>query len=401
MTVEPADIVIHAGQVFTGADHEPVLHDAWLRVHNGRISELSATRLNGARAIDAPDATLLPGLIDCHVHFSISGGPDWITEVTEPYAQACLRSAAHARATLRAGFTTVRTLGGRDGLDPALRDAQAKGWIEGPRIVAANLAVCMTGGHARWMGREADGPDDVRKAVREQLRAGADCVKFIATGGVMTPGHPGSQQLTFEELKAGIEEAHKAGRKAAAHAHGSDGVKAAILAGIDSIEHGSYLTDEILELMKTRGTYFSATLSALQGFFDAPPNAVADWAMAKARGVSDSLDDSFRRAYAAGVTLVLGTDAGTPYNLHGANAQELALMVKLGVKPLDALRAATRNGAALLGKLDEIGTLEVGKHADIVLCQGDVTANVELLRDPARLLAVVQSGRVVRMAESA
>src|SRR5437763_2578396 len=220
-----------------------------------------------ATRIDAADATLLPGLIDCHVHFAMSGGPDWLSEMKEPYATSCWRAAIHARNTLQAGFTTVRTLGGRDGADPALRDAQASGLVEAPRIVATNLVICMTGGHGAWIGREADGPEDVRKAVREQLKAGADCIKLIATGGVMTPGvNPGSQQLTDEELRAGIDEAHKAGRKAAAHAHGSAGIKAAVLAGVDSIEHGSFMTDEIISLSKERGTFLSATLGSALGF---------------------------------------------------------------------------------------------------------------------------------------
>jgi imidazolonepropionase-like amidohydrolase len=385
--------------VFTDTDTDPVLREAWVRIENGRIAELSASQPAAGpdvRRIDAPDATLLPGLIDCHVHFSISGGPDWLTELREPYATTCWRSAAHARDTLRAGITTVRTLGGRDGIDPALRDAQARGLVEGPRIVAANLVVCMTGGHGYWLGREANGPDEVRQAVREQLKAGADVIKLIATGGVMTPGvNLGSQQLTDAELQAGIEEAHKAGRKAAAHAHGTDGIKAAVLAGIDSIEHGSFLTDEIMQLMRERATFLSATLCSLQGFLEAPPDAVADWALTKANSARDALNSSVQRAHAAGVKLVLGTDAGTPLNFHGANARELALMVELGVPPLDALRAGTRNGAELLGLLDQIGTVEVGKAADLVLCAGDVTGAIHRLTQSANIVAVVQSGRVV------
>ncbi|MDQ6674268.1 MAG: amidohydrolase family protein, partial [Chloroflexota bacterium] len=283
---------------------------------------------------------------------AMSGGPDWLSEVKESYALSCWRAASHARKTLRAGFTTVRTLGGRPGADPALRDAQVAGILEAPRIVAANLAICITGGHGAWIGRESDGPDDVRKAVREQLKAGADCIKLIATGGVMTPGvEPGSQQLTDEELRAGIDEAHRAGRRVTAHAHGSAGIKAAVLAGVDSIEHGSFMTPEIIRLMKERGTFFSATLCSAQGFVDAPPNTVPSWAMEKAARVRAALDQSFRDADQAGVRLVLGTDAGTPFNRHGENARELALMVKLGVDPLDALRAGTRNGAELLNKL--------------------------------------------------
>jgi imidazolonepropionase-like amidohydrolase len=343
-----------------------------------------------------PDATLLPGLIDCHVHFVMSGGPDWLTEVKEPYATSCWRAAVHARNTLKAGFTTVRTLGGREGADPAMRDAQAAGLLEGPRIVATNQVICMTGGHGAWIGREADGPDDVRKAVREQLKAGADCIKLIATGGVMTPGvEPGAQQLTDDELRAGVDEAHKAGRKAAAHAHGADGINAAVRAGIDSIEHGSFMTDESIELMKQYGTFFSVTLCSAEGFFNAPPNAVADWAMKKAARVRTALDSSFRRAYQAGVKLVLGTDAGTPFNRHGDNARELALMVKLGADPRDALLAGTRNSAELLDKLDVLGTIETGKLADLVLCRGDVVADINRLCDPNSIRAVVQGGRIV------
>jgi imidazolonepropionase-like amidohydrolase len=237
----------------------------------------------------------------------------------------------------------------------------------------------------------------MRKAVREQLKAGADCIKVIATGGVMTPGvQPGSQQLGYDELRAGTDEAHKAGRKVAAHAHGADGIRAAVLAGVDSIEHGSFLSDEIIGLMKERGTFYSATLCSAQGFLDAPPNSVAEWAMQKAANVRVALDDSFRRAYQAGVRLVLGTDAGTPFNRHGDNARELALMVKLGVEPLDALRAGTRNSAELLGKLDLLGSVEAGKAADLVLCQGDVVADINRLCQPSNISLVVQAGRIVK-----
>jgi imidazolonepropionase-like amidohydrolase len=212
----------------------------------------------------------------------------------------------------------------------------------------------------------------------------------------MTPGvQPGAQQLTEAELRAGVEEARKAGVNTAAHAHGAEGIKAAVVAGIDSIEHGSFMTDEIIGLMKEHGTFYSATLCSAQGFLDAPQDAVADWAMKKAQVVRVALDDTFRRAYAGGVKLVLGTDAGTPFNRHGDNARELALMVKLGVDPLDALRAGTRNGAELLGKLDILGSVEAGKAADLVLVRGDVGADISRLCNPANIRLVVQAGRIV------
>jgi imidazolonepropionase-like amidohydrolase len=391
-----SELLLRAGRIFTG---DSVLRDGWLRVEEERIAEISSTEPRtsaSTRRIEAPDATLLPGLIDCHVHLSIGGGPDWLTEVQESYALTCWKSALRAREALRAGFTTVRVLGGKNGIDVALRDAQAAGLLPAPRIVPANLIVCMTGGHAHWLGREADGPDEVRKAVREQLRAGADCIKLIATGGVMTRGvDPGAQQLTHEELCAGVEEAHKTGRPVAAHAHGDEGVKAAVLAGVDSIEHGSFMSDETLELMRTRGTVYSVTLCSARGFFEAPPGSVAEWAMAKARIVDRAMSNTFQRAAQAGVKLVLGTDAGTPFNKHGDNARELALMVRLGLDPLDALRAATRNGAELLRRSDDLGTLEVGKAADMVLCDGDAITDVERLCNRDNIHLVLQSGRIV------
>jgi imidazolonepropionase-like amidohydrolase len=396
-------LLIRAGRVFTAAERDPLLQDAWLRIEDDRIVEIAsgepAPSAVAAERIDMPDATLLPGLIDCHVHFAMSGGPDWLTETQQSYPISLFRSAQLARQTLRAGFTTVRTLGGRDGADPALRDAQAMGLVEGPRIVATNQVVCMTGGHGAWIGREADGPDDVRKAVREQLRAGADCIKLIATGGVMTPGvHPGAQQLSDEELRAGVEEAHKAGKRVAAHAHGAEGIRAAVLAGVDSIEHGSFMTDETMALMRERGTFYSVTLCSAEGFRQMPEGSVADWAMAKALEVRAALDDTFQRAYRAGVRLVLGTDAGTPGNRHGDNARELALMVKLGASVEDALLAGTRNSAELLGRLPDIGTLEKGKLADAVLVAGDVTQDITLLTDPNNIRAVIQNGKIVHRA---
>lgn len=399
-TASPAsDLLIRAGIVYTATDAEPVLRDGWVRVEQGRIVEVSSSEPpadQSVRRIDAPGATLLPGLVDAHVHLSLSGRPDWLEEVKESYALACWRAAAHARATLAAGFTLVRALGGRDGMDVALREAQKAGVVVAPRVSAANKVVCVTGGHGSWMGREADGPEEMRKAVREQIKAGADCIKLIATGGVMTPGvEPGVQQMTFEELQAGVAEAHRAGRKTASHAQGAEGIKAAVLAGIDSIEHGFYLTDAVVGLMCERGTFLSATLAAATGIADAPPNTVPDWAREKALRVRQAHLASFRLAIQARVPLVLGTDAGTPFNFHGRNAHELRLMVENGLAPLAGLRAATRNGAELLGLGDQLGTVEPGKLADLVLCRGDVTRDPALLCDTSNLLAVVQDGRVV------
>ena len=215
----------------------------------------------------------------------------------------------------------------------------------------------------------------------------------------MTPGvEPGAQQLTYGELQAGVEEAKKAGKKTATHAQGSEGIKAAVLAGIDSVEHGFYMTDEILGLMKERGTAFSVTLAAASGIAEAPPNTVPEWARAKAQQVVGAHVQSFQRAYELGVKIVLGTDAGTPFNYHGANAHEMVLMVQHGMRPHDALLAGTRNNAELFGWSDRLGTIEEGKLADLVLCAGDATVDVSLLTHPRNVRLVVQDGRVVHQA---
>jgi len=390
-------LLIRAGRVFPARD-ETVLEDGWVLVEDGRIAQVSASepRAPRARRIAQTDSTLLPGLIDCHVHLTLGGGGDWLGEANEPTPVAGWKAAQRAVATLRGGFTTVRTLGGRDRIEILLRDQIRAGLMEGPQILAANKVVCMTGGHGWWIGREADGPDEVRKAVREQIKDGADVIKLMATGGVMTPGvEPGAAQLGEDELRAGVEEAAKASRRTASHAQGSSGILAAVRAGINSIEHGFFLTDEIVGLMRERGTFLSATLSSVVGIADAPPGSVPDWAQAKARAVKLSNVDSFQLAHAAGVKLVLGTDAGTPFNYHGQNARELELMVQAGISPMEALIAATRDGAELLGVLDEVGTIEVGKQADLLLVRGDLLANVATILAEGGILAVVQGGRVV------
>ncbi len=393
-------LLIRAGRVFPATD-ETVLRDGWVLVEDGRIATISASEppAPGARRIDRPDATLLPGLIDCHVHLTLSGSGDWLREADDPTPVVAWNVARRAADTLRGGFTTIRTLGGRDRIEVLLRDRIAAGDMPGPRIRAANRVVCMTGGHGWWIGREADGPDEVRKAVREQIKDGADVIKMMATGGVMTPNvEPGAAQLGEDELRAGVEEARKAGKRTASHAQGSDGIMAAVRAGIDSIEHGFFLTREIVGEMQERGTFLSPTLVAARGLADAEPGTIPDWARAKARAIREPHLESFQLAVSAGVKVVLGTDAGTPYNYHGRNAWELELMVEAGLSPVQALIAATRNGADLLGVLDVVGTLEPGKQADLLLVRGDATGDVTVILSDDRadggILAVIQDGRV-------
>jgi len=353
----------------------------------------------GARVIEGKGMALLPGLIDCHVHYCLDASPDAIRslERDDPTVTA-VKAVAHARATLEAGITTVRDVGSRDHISISITRAIRAGIVPGPRTLNAGLAICMTGGHAWFIGRQADGPEEVVKAVREQIRAGADVIKFIATGGVLTPGvSPGEAQFTFEELRAGMEEAARAGRRVAAHAHGAEGMKNAIRAGVHSIEHGTLMDDEALELLLVHKTFLVPTLSAIQsGMEQGRKGGMPDYAVEKCAMLADSLRANFRKAAKAGVRIAMGTDAGTPFNPHGRNAQELRRMVQLGLTPMQAIEAATRSAATLLGLEHEIGTVEPGKQADLLIVNGNPLDDIAVLEQPSRITCVIQGGKIVK-----
>ena len=367
---------------------------------DGRIQLENAGSMPGARRIDCSGKFIIPGLIDCHVHLTGSGDPAELNAArTTPLAQRAWRAEAYARATLHAGFTTVRDLGAADRLNIEMAHAVAAGLIEGPRILAAGLGVTMTGGHGHgFLATEADGADAVRKAVREQLRAGATAIKLFASGGVMTPGvDPRSPSFTQEELRAGVEEAHKAFRPVGAHAQATDGIKNAIRAGVDSIEHGVWLDDEAIDMMRERGTYLVATLTAPyqiahRGLEAGIPSYMVD----KGWQVLESHQDSFRRALQAGVRIAMGTDQGTPANKPGENAQELLQMTALGMSSGAALMAATAWAAGLLRIEGEAGSISGGLAADLVVLDGDPLENIGVLTNQRAIRAVIQAGRIVR-----
>jgi imidazolonepropionase-like amidohydrolase len=356
------------------------------RIHAGR---------EGAEVIDLGGRWLMPGLIDCHVHTAFTGDPlDAERAPTIPTPELAWTAADNARRTLEAGITTIRDLGSRDNVAVLMRDAIAAGRLPGPRKRAVGSIICITGGHGWPMGRQADGPDDVRKAVREQLRAGADAIKFTATGGVMTPRvDPRSPSFTEEELRAGIEEAHKAFFRAAAHAQGTAGIKNAVRAGIDSIEHGIFLDDEVIEEMKQRGTVLVPTLVAPENISRHGLAAgIPPYMVEKSDRVREAHRESFRKAVRAGVRIAMGTDAGTPFNRHGANADEIVLMVESGMSPHDALVATTRSAADLLDLLDVTGTVEPGKQADLLILDGDPLADIRVLTDRTRIAGILKGG---------
>jgi imidazolonepropionase-like amidohydrolase len=366
-------------------------------VEQRRIAAIVPDRRGGEGTIlDLGGLTLLPGLFNCHTHLCLSGAADPARVLAqESYPTTVIQATLRARQSVEAGVTTIRDLGGRDYAEIAVRDAVRAGLIPGPRVVAAGRGVCMTGGHGwQMLARQADGADEVRKAVREQLRAGADVIKLLATGGVMTPGvDPSAAQLTVDELRAGVEEAHKARRKAAAHAQAEDGIAFCLEAGIDTIEHGIFLTEALAVRMAAQGTALVATLIAPHAIVEGGTAAgIPEFAVKKSASVRDRHLESFRLALRAGVRIAAGTDAGTPLNPHGTIVPELLLMAGAGMAPLDVIRAATSVAAAATGLDGETGRIAPGLAADLLAVEGNPAESLKAL-DAVRL--VIADGRTV------
>ena len=380
-----------------------VQEDRFIVLDGGAIADIRPMadfpETPNAEIVDVAGNTVMPGIIDCHVHLSIDGDADPIGQVVaDSDALAALRMAKNAEKTLAAGITTVRDLGAKNHVDISFRRAVAEGvYRAAPRLILSGQPVTMTGGHCWQFGREANGADDVRRAAREQIRAGADCVKLMATGGILTQGNEiGAAQLEEAEMRAAIEEAEKAGKLTAVHAHGASGIKNGVRAGVHSVEHAYYLDDEGIDMMLARGTWLVPTAAAVglvvENGIDAgiPPDVVE-----KAEAAIESQRATCRKAWRAGVKIAMGTDAGTPYNRHGENMQELEAMVAVGMSPMEAICAATRRGAELLGLADEIGTIEAGKTADILVVDGDPLEDIAILRATDRIALVLKDGEVV------
>lgn len=357
---------------------------------SGTITDIDEADADDERVVSLPGYTVLPGLVDAHIHYSLSGERSVEDVVGMSDAELALVEARNARKTLEAGITAIRAMGARD-IDTHVRDAIEAGEIPGPRTVANCRSITITGGHGHHLGREITGPDDARRAVREQKKRGADFIKFMTTGGVTTPGSdPDTVAMTVEEITALVDEAHRQGVHAATHVHGAEGAKVAIEAGVDTVEHGTFLDDEAIELFLEHDTTLVPTLSAPYHIVRNIETATEESAR-KTRHVYERHIESFEKAVDAGVRIAGGTDAGTPFNSHGANATEIEFMAKYGMDPVDAVRAMTEIAADAVG-LDGSGTLEPGTHADLLLVEGDVTENLTLLNDPA---AVVKGGDVV------
>jgi imidazolonepropionase-like amidohydrolase len=380
MTSAPSQTIIHAGTLLADAAHGPKRGQSIL-VKGGKIAALSdgfVSPPDGAHLVDLKDKFVLPGLIDCHVHLTGQFGPGYrLRVVEESDAKIGLNGAYHARLTLKAGFTTVRDVGALGHPDTifALRAAVAEGKVAGPRILCVGTILSPTGGHGQTYGYRqdvcacvqstsgtCDGIDDCRRAVRRQVSFGADAIKFVATGGVLSNIKAGiDQQFTDDEIRTIIETAHGLGRRVAAHAHGADGINAALRNGVDSIEHGSFLDEESIKLFLSRKAYHVPTIiagvTALEMAKSSPDMTPAQ--AEKAFMVGTKIKEALARSHKAGVTIAFGTDMGV--GPHGQNAREFAYMVEAGMTPAEAIKAATVNAAALLDIADEVGTIATGK----------------------------------------
>ena len=409
---QPQITVIRASRLIDGSGAPP-LNEAVVVIQGDEIAQLGpANSVNipsAARIIDLPGYTLLPGLMDCHDHITGRPGDGGDTHrLRESTAHQAIWGVANAKITLEAGFTTIRNVGSGSYADAALRDLVNEGLVPGPRMYVATRGLGTTGGYADINGWSpeiefpgyaeiVDGEAEVRKAIRTQIKFGADLIKVTATGGVLSAGDSvSSQQYTYEELKVMVDEAAMAGRKVAAHAHSPAGMNAAIRAGVASIEHGSLIDDLGIQLALEKGTFIVPTLYTLDFIIaEGREYGVPDYGIEKAIAMAKAQRERLRAAYQAGVKFAYGTDAAVfP---HGRNARDFPILVEqLGVPHLEAIKMATANATELIGIADQVGTLEVGKWADIIAVEGNPLENIRLLED---VKFVMKSGIVYKSAE--
>lgn len=388
--------LIKNGLVLDGAGVAFVDHG--VLVNEDKIERFApAAEFDGfeGQVIDLDGDTLLPGLIDCHVHLCYAGEPNpgRAIEDMDP-GEIAVRALSNAQDSVRGGITAVRDCGGVNYLEFSVRDACNAGKFMGPTIRAAGRMICMTGGHGNRFGRVADGVDEVIKAVREQVHKGSDLIKIMATGGVMTPGvNPEDAHYSAEEMAAGISEGHRFHKTCASHAQGTEGILNAVRGGIDSIEHGIFMDEACVREMVEAGTYLVPTVAALANI-QSGADKVPAYVIEKTMRVAEAHERSIKLFYAAGGKIAMGTDAGTPFNLHGNNAQELRYMVQYGISPMDAIVFSTSNAADLM-QLEDQGRVKDGARANLLAVSGNPLENIECVSERANHKFVMCGGTVV------
>jgi imidazolonepropionase-like amidohydrolase len=405
-------IHIVGGTVFD-AIHGEVIRNGVVCLENDRITAVGPASAipSGGRDVQVIDATghfVMPGMMDCHVHLLSSGAPDYASRALKellPYT--AIRGAANAKILLEMGYTTVRDVGAMGYGNIALRQAIDDGLVPGPHIIAAGHSLSVPGGHGDSYFRPEvqvqrdgliNGPEEARRAVRELVKMRADVIKLLVTGGVMTDGSDvGLLQWAPDELHAAIAQAHQLGRRVAGHCHGAAGVKEAIKAGLDTVEHGTLLDEEAIALMQRHGTYYVPTLVApFHICAGGTSSGIPAYAVHKSHLVLERHQASVRQAHAAGVKIAMGTDCGTPLNVAGKNALELELLTQNGLSPAEALMATTRVAAEAIGIDDQVGVLAPGRRADVILVQGDPLTDITVLQQAKHIAWVLKAGTVVK-----
>ncbi len=400
--------ILRGMTVIDGTGRPPV-ENAVVAIRDGRIlyagstdgwqQETHASDGDEPLILDVSGQYLLPGLIDLHVHLAMDGAAD--SRLHGEPAWTTLLMLAHAQSSLAAGVTTIRDVGGRFGLEFVLRRAIEAGLYVGPRMVLSGRLLAITSAGTEYYGgmyREADGPEEVRRATREQIKAGADWIKVLATGAVLTPDEsPGAATFGLDELEMAVAEAAKLGRPVAAHAHGVEGIRNAVAAGARTIEHGTHLhrDSQVMATMAERGIYLVPTLKAGFDVVNGEHPETPAWIVEKSKEAQEDALLSVRRALEMGVPIAMGTDAATPFNFHGENAMELVWMAEAGLSPMQCITAATANAARALGWEHWLGTVEAGKVADLVVCADNPLENLRHLADRSKISLVFKDGRIV------
>ena len=382
-------LYIHAQTLIDGISDAPK-KDQLITVEDDKIIKIEDYHEINEDVIH--ENVVTPGFFNCHVHIMYPVGFSFDKKFS--LIEKIFYAQKHCKEYLESGVTFIRVVGTENNYDLQIKEAIQNSDFQGPHMYCAGKVICMTGGHGWQEGIEADGKDACLKAVRTQLRSGVDLIKMMATGGVMTKGvEPGNAQFSVDEMKVMIEETHKAGRKTATHAQGLKGIKNALYAGIDSIEHGCFLDEECLELMKEHNTFLVPTLCAPQCIIDkGVENGVAKYMVDKTLKVKDAHVKSVKKAYEKGIQIALGTDAGTPFNYHNNTAYEMELLARLNIPNMDILKIATINSARCVGVEKDYGSVEVGKQSDLVCLNENPLDDISNVRE---IKKVIQSGKIV------